>query len=67
MPTHVDVFYRESGVQISDENQEKENDKGKKVAEHVQEIPFRNELGMIGFRAYPGQGAIIRGLKIKSL
>lgn len=69
LPTHVDVFYRESGVQASsdDQDQKKDEDRGRKVAEHVQEIPFRSESGKIGFRAHPGQGAIIRGLKIKSL
>lgn len=70
LPTHVDVIYRESGVGASshDQDQEKkESDKGKRVAEHVQEIPFRTISGMIGFRAHPGQGAIIKGLRIEPL
>lgn len=70
LPTHVDVVYRESGVNSNTESStEREDDKpnGRKVAEHVQKIPFSNNGGMIGFRAHPGQGAIVRGLTISPL
>lgn len=33
----------------------------------VPTIPFRNSYGMIGFRAYPGEKAIIRNLKVRSI
>lgn len=46
---------------------EEDINKGLKIAGHVREIPFRLDYGMVGFRAYPGEGAIIRGLKIKPL
>ncbi len=65
LPTHVDVNHLESGVKQK-ENQN--NDiTGISVTRNVQEIPFRTEYGMIGFRAHPGQGAIIRGLTVEPL
>lgn len=68
LPTHVDVNYRESGVEIKESGTINEDiNKGIKIAGHVQDIPFRLGYGKIGFRASPGEGAIIRGLKIKPL
>ena len=31
------------------------------------DIPFKNQYGMIGFRAHPGQGAFIKDLEIKPI
>lgn len=59
LPTHVDVMYVESGGEKSKESVPDEK--------YVKEIPFRNKEGMVGFRAHPGQGAIIRGLKVEPL
>jgi hypothetical protein len=65
MPTHVDVNHVESGVK---DNSEKTKDIiGGAFTGHVQRIPFRLKYGMVGFRAYMSQGAIIRSLKIESL
>ena len=65
LPTHVDIMYKESGVQNGDSTE------GKLVRKetfiYVKELPFRCGYGMVGFRAAPSQGAIIRGLKIKPL
>lgn len=66
LPTHVDVNHIEAGVKQK-ENSEKKDIIGKDVARNVQEIPFRLNYGMVGFRAYPGQGAIIRNLKVEPL
>ncbi len=59
LPTHVDVMYKESG---SDKPQKEDTDE-----KYVQEIPFRQKFGMIGFRAHPEQGVIIRGLTVEPL
>lgn len=67
LPTHVDVNHWESGTG------KKDNDDGSKQVVykgfkgHVQEIPFRDSYGMIGFRAHVYQGAIIRNLKVEPL
>ena len=60
LPTHVDVMHIESGS-------EKKSEEATPDERYVQEIPFRMQFGMVGFRAYPGQGSIIRGLKIDTL
>jgi hypothetical protein len=65
LPTHVDVNHIESGVK--EEIEEKKNITIKTFAEHVQDIPFRLNYGLVGFRAYVKHGAIIRGLKIEPL
>lgn len=62
LPTHVDLNHFESGSQPDRSRQSKYEE-----SKNVQEIPFRRSLGMIGFRAYPGQGAIIRNLAVKGL
>lgn len=68
LPTHVDINYRESGVEIKENGTINDDiNKGMKIAGHVQEIPFRLGYGKIGFRASPGEGAIIKGLKVESL
>lgn len=64
LPTHVDINHIESGSEDK-KNNKKEDDKA--IARVVQEIPFRLSYGMIGFRAHPGQGAIIKNLKIEPL
>lgn len=61
LPTHVDVNHIEAGVNIQGQEQDG------KTKGIVQEIPFRLGYGMLGFRAHPRQGAIIRGLKIEPL
>lgn len=58
LPTHVDINHIEAGVQGISE----ETSKG-----IIPKISFRNEYGMIGFRAYPGQGAECKRLNIKSI
>lgn len=63
LPTHVDVNHIEAGVKQNNITEST----GKAVTEVVQEILFREKYGMIGFRGHPGQGAIIRGLKIVPL
>ena len=60
LPTHVDVMYMEA-------TSEKKPDQASPDEKYVQEIPFRLQFGMIGFRAHPGQGAIVRGLKVEAL
>jgi hypothetical protein len=65
LPTHVDVMYKESGIQQS--NTTFSNVVNKETFIYVKEIPFRCNSGMVGFRAYPGQGAIIRGLKVQPI
>lgn len=68
LPTHVDVNYRESGVAIKEnETNHEDINMGMKIAGHVQEIPFRLGYGKIGFRASPGEGAIIKGLMVEPL
>lgn len=63
LPSNVDLSHFESGSGAKkDENKPKYSE-----SKSVPEIPFRTGFGMIGFRAYPGQGAIIRNLEIKSL
>lgn len=69
LPTHVDVNHIEAGFK---ENKDSNDDKEKKVigkdtVGFVREMPFRYKYGMIGFRAHPGQGAIIRGLTVEPL
>lgn len=66
VPTHVDVNHIEAGVRQKDE-EKKEELIAKEIARNVQEIPFRVAYGKVGFRAHPGQGAIIRNLKIEPL
>lgn len=63
LPTHVDVNHIEAGVRQNNITEST----GKAVTEIVQRILFKEKYGMIGFRAHPGQGAIIRGLKIEPL
>ena len=63
LPTHVDINHLEAGVKLNNTTESI----GKEVPKIVQEIPFKESYGMIGFRAHPGQGAIIRGLKVKPL
>ena len=69
LPTHVDVNHIEAGFK---ENKDGGDDKdmkiiGRETIGFVQEIPFRCNYGMVGFRAHPGQGAIIRGLTVEPL
>lgn len=66
LPTHVDVNHVESGFK-EDDKEDKAHIFGKSTAGNVKEISFRLDYGMIGFRAHPGQGAIIKGLKVKPL
>lgn len=66
LPTHVDVNHIEAGFKQK-ENSDQKDLLGKEVTEGVQEIPFRLAYGMVGFRAHPVQGAIIRGLKVEPL
>lgn len=63
LPTHVDVNHMEAGVKQNNITEST----GKTATEVVKRILFRENYGMIGFRGHPGQGAIIRGLKIVSL
>lgn len=65
LPTHVDVNHVEAGFKPDDSGQK--NILGKDVAKGVQEIPFRIAYGRVGFRAHPGQGAIVKNLKIEPL
>lgn len=59
LPTHVDVNHFESGSPSRKNNEQKYEE-----SKAVPEIPFRTSRGMVGFRAYPGQGAIIRNLEV---
>lgn len=61
LPTHVDVNHIESGFKQG----AKPETVGREISKSVREIPFRLDYGMVGFRAHPGQGAIIKGLKIE--
>ncbi len=57
LPTHVDINHIEAGVSgLSDETTSRGI---------IPRIDFRVKYGMIGFRAYPGQGAEIKNLHIK--
>ncbi len=69
LPTYVDVNHVEAGFKsvMKDDTKEKVDIIGKNVTRVVQEIPFRLNYGMVGFRAHPGQGAIIRDLKVEPL
>lgn len=67
LPTHVDVNHIETGSRKQDEEEGKGEKIGKDVARNVQEIPFRLAYGRVGFRAHPGQGAIIKDLKVEPL
>lgn len=69
LPTHVDVNHIEAGPkQKNDEvKQNIQSIFGNEVARYVREIPFRQKYGMIGFRAHPGQGAVIKNLKVEPL
>lgn len=64
LPTHVDVNHIEAGFKQSEDQK---GIPGKEVAGNVREIPFRLNYGMVGFRAHPSQGAIIRDLKVEPL
>lgn len=66
LPTHVDVNHIEAGFKQKEDSNQKDI-LGKEIAKSVQEIPFRLAYGMVGFRAHPGQGAIIKNLKIEPL
>lgn len=66
LPTHVDVNHIEAGFK-QEERTGKVDLIGKDIARSVQELPFRLAYGMVGFRAHPGQAAIIRDLKVESL
>lgn len=59
LPTHLDINHIEAGVQGTSEET---TSKG-----IIPKIDFRNRYGMIGFRAYPGQGAECKKLNIKSI
>lgn len=59
LPTHLDINHIEAGVQGTSEET---TSKG-----IIPRIDFRNRYGMIGFRAYPGQGAECKNLMIKHL
>lgn len=63
LPTNVDINHIEAGIKQNNNTETLE----KGVEKTVHEIPFRLNHGMTGFRAHPGQGAIIRGLKIEPL
>lgn len=68
LPTHVDVSHIESGTNQAKQGQQQEEKSIRpNIPLHVTEIPFLQSYGMVGFRAHPGQGAIIRGLEIKSV
>lgn len=56
IPTHVHPNQLESLPQ----------DNGTAGIGNIPEIPFRITHGMIGFRAHPGQGAVIQGLEIRN-
>lgn len=62
LPTHVDVNHIEAGVK--EEIEERKNITIKAFAEHVQDIPFRLNYGLVGFRGHVKHGAIIRNLRI---
>lgn len=66
LPTHVDVNHVEAGSKQKDDSGQKDV-LGQEIVKSVHEVPFRLACGMIGFRAHPGQGAIIKGLKIEPL
>ncbi len=59
LPTHLDINHIEAGVNgLSEETTSRGI---------IPKIDFRQSYGMIGFRAYPGQGAEIKNLNIKTL
>ncbi len=59
LPTHLDINHIEAGVQGTSEETTSIG--------IIPRIDFRNRYGMIGFRAYPGQGAELKNLNIKTL
>lgn len=69
LPSHVDVNHFEAGSKqdINNDKKERVDIIGKGIAKNVHEIPFRLIYGMVGFRAHPAQGAIIRGLEVVPL
>lgn len=66
LPTHVDIHHFEAGVDSGEKKEDPDSLKNI-FKNHVQRISFRNNYGMIGFRAhYDQQGGIIRNLKVFS-
>ena len=63
LPKGVDT-YRDVASGNSEPSVDKERVGTSKI---VPEIKFRDKHGMIGFRAYPQQGAIIQNLRVKSI
>ncbi|MDO8498561.1 MAG: hypothetical protein Q7S44_02140 [bacterium] len=67
LPTHVDINFKVNKNGDGKKNSEEVNLLSESKlgdSDIIPEIPFRNNFGMIGFRAYPGQGAIIRSLQV---
>lgn len=59
LPTHLDINHIEAGVQGTSEETTSRG--------IIPKIDFRKQYGMIGFRAYPGQGAECKNLIIRHL